>query len=360
MKKIIALLAIKMLFASLLYSQELKVKSFAQDTYNLSARTQSRLDGNGTQCALIKVQTPLTTMGFEGNVIGNVQYKNGEYWVFVSPGTKQLLLKHRSINPQMIYFAENGYNSLKSGAVYVLTFENDNIDDSESLIVSSDGFISKGKECELRKNWYQAFEWFQLAANQGAAEAQYKLGEYYEHGVNDWTDLKAAFEWYTKAADQGYVAAIYNLGNFYEKGIATRKNKKKAFELYHRAATAGNGEAQYSLGLCYLTGEGTEYDPCTAQEWFQASADNGNPNGQFLLGMSWLTGACGIYDKNKAFSSFKQAAEQGLDTAQYCLGECYEKGRGTNIDVEMAIEWYRKAAMQGNNSAIEALNRLGF
>lgn len=68
-------LAFSILFTILycmVYSQELVVKSFMLNEGDLSARTEKRLDANGNQCALIKVEV-IPACEFGGYVIGNVQ-----------------------------------------------------------------------------------------------------------------------------------------------------------------------------------------------------------------------------------------------------------------------------------------------
>lgn len=56
------------------FSQELVVKSFRLNEGGSSARTEKRLDANGNQCALIKVES-IPVCEFGGYVIGNVEKK---------------------------------------------------------------------------------------------------------------------------------------------------------------------------------------------------------------------------------------------------------------------------------------------
>ena len=74
-------------------AQEMSVKSFEERSKDLSASTYSRKDLNGTPCALIKVQLASSGAQFEGNVIGNVEYKTSEYWVYMPEGSKHLKVK---------------------------------------------------------------------------------------------------------------------------------------------------------------------------------------------------------------------------------------------------------------------------
>lgn len=59
---------------------------------DLTANTEKVKDLNGNVCSLIKIQLPVEGCAFEGNVV-RTSFKTSEYWVYVSPGTKSLLVK---------------------------------------------------------------------------------------------------------------------------------------------------------------------------------------------------------------------------------------------------------------------------
>ena len=54
----------------------------------------------------------------------------------------------------------------------------------------------------------------------------------YQYGQGVKQDYFKAFEWYQKAADQGYALAQYNLGLMYAKGQGVRQNYTKAKEYF--------------------------------------------------------------------------------------------------------------------------------
>lgn len=67
--------------------------------------------------------------------------------------------------------------------------------------------------------YYNPLESFYLdQADQGNAEAQYKLGLMYEQGEAVEQDYQKATEWFTKAAEQGYAGAKEQLDKLYSKG----------------------------------------------------------------------------------------------------------------------------------------------
>lgn len=118
MKRI--LLALSLLLAVAVRAQELTVKSMTIEPMDLSASKYVRNDLNGKACALVKVQIPLEGMVFEGNVLGDVENKAGEYWVYLTAGTKFFQIKHSSVSPLFLKFADFGLKPLASRTTYVL------------------------------------------------------------------------------------------------------------------------------------------------------------------------------------------------------------------------------------------------
>ena len=104
-------------------AQELKVKQMTVDANDLSARSFERKDLNDNPCALIKVQLAAEGAGFEGNVVGDVAYKTGEYWVYMTEGTRELRIKHPKYLPLHVNFADYGIkrSGVKGKTTYTLT-----------------------------------------------------------------------------------------------------------------------------------------------------------------------------------------------------------------------------------------------
>lgn len=104
-------------------AQEITVKAFSEEINDLSARTSRRYDINDAACALIKVQYPKPGATFEGMVIGETEFRNGEYWVYVSKGAKRLNIHLPGIQTIKITFADFGINQVQSNTTYSLEFK---------------------------------------------------------------------------------------------------------------------------------------------------------------------------------------------------------------------------------------------
>ena len=116
------LLSFVLLFAAIssALAQELTVKSFKLAGSDLTAQTQPRKDLNDRNCALIKVGVGLQGVQFEGGIMGNVENKTGEYWVYMPQGNRQLKVKHANYAPVMVTFADYGVEKLESNRTYEL------------------------------------------------------------------------------------------------------------------------------------------------------------------------------------------------------------------------------------------------
>ena len=121
MRKI--LLSLVLLFAAIssAIAQKLTVESFKLASSDLTAQTQPRKDLNDKNCALIKVGLGLQGVQFEGSIMGNVENKTGEYWVYMPQGNRMLKVKHANYAPVMVTFADYGVEKVESNRTYELT-----------------------------------------------------------------------------------------------------------------------------------------------------------------------------------------------------------------------------------------------
>ena len=91
----------------------------------------------------------------------------------------------------------------------------------------------------------------------------------------EYGDNKKAMYWYEKAAEQGSASAQYELGNFYYRGAGVSQSYEKAMYWYEKAAEKNNAEAQYMLGAFYAMGIGVPQNDETAEMWLKKAKENG-------------------------------------------------------------------------------------
>ena len=112
-------------------------------------------------------------------------------------------------------------------------------------------------------------------AEAGDAEAQYWLGDMYDHGRGVDEDDAEAVKWYRLAAEQGNADAQYDLGRMYDWGYGVEQDDAEAVKWYRRAAESGQAYAQHALGSRYENGRGVEKDIQLAYMWYRLAADQG-------------------------------------------------------------------------------------
>ena len=143
MKRVI-FFALAMLVTMIVCGQELQVRSFRLVANDISAVKYQRLDLNGHPCALIKVGLGVQGAKFPSTeVVGDVKFDTGEYWVYVVDGTKKLKVMHNNYAPLYIDFSDYPEQRLEGGRTYVLILVGvnsgnaDKADQAESLSSSS-------------------------------------------------------------------------------------------------------------------------------------------------------------------------------------------------------------------------------
>jgi len=112
-------------------------------------------------------------------------------------------------------------------------------------------------------------------AEQGNAEAQYKVGEMYETGRGVDQDREKAREWYTKAAKQDHPKSKYRLLFLDIQKSGMNVERKQQLVQLQKDANSGVGDAQYFLGKMYAAGVGVPKNINNAQTWLSKATFNG-------------------------------------------------------------------------------------
>ena len=81
-----------------LFAQSISVKSFRPLPEDLTARVDPVTNDNGQTCALVKIVTTERGFSFEPDALGMCgsvdESQKGEVWIWVSPGSRRLTIKH--------------------------------------------------------------------------------------------------------------------------------------------------------------------------------------------------------------------------------------------------------------------------
>ncbi|MCW5588603.1 MAG: sel1 repeat family protein [Legionellales bacterium] len=97
---------------------------------------------------------------------------------------------------------------------------------------------------------HQIIPYIEAQAKAGKADAQYFLGLLYTQGVGGFAedDVKASY-WFEKAAKQNMAEAQYNLAVNYLYGLGVKQDDNLAIYWFQKAATNGLKEAKRTLKL---------------------------------------------------------------------------------------------------------------
>ena len=215
----------------------------------------------------------------------------------------------------------------------------------------------------LPRDLATAFQWYRKAAEQGHAEAQFRLGNLYHRGL----DEPAMVSWYRRRAEQGYADAQFFLGLMSEIGQGLpqdewiNKVEEEAVKWYRKAAEQGHADAQYRLGNAYhYSVRGVPKDDAEAAKWFRKAAEQGQVQAQLTLA-NWIYRCGGDIswrcrftranpDYTEAAKWYRLAAEQGNAEAQRSIGVMYAEGQGIPQDYVLAHKWLNLAAAQGGTT----------
>ena len=122
----------------------------------------------------------------------------------------------------------------------------------------------------------KAKKYYQMAAEQGYAEAQNSLGSMLQAEKN-YVEAKS---WYELAMAQNHSMATNSLGYLYDIGLGIPQDRNKGFELYSRAANLGWSEAMWNLANMHGAGQVGKPDLFMACVWAvraQKYAEHHNP-----------------------------------------------------------------------------------
>lgn len=318
------------------WGQDFRVVSSGRVATDLSARTEKRLDLNGRECGLVKVNCILDGISFEGNVVGEVGLRNGVYWVYLTSGSKELSILHPRVLPLHVSLREVEGEPVEAGVTYNLTL---GIPDALYAAVIKDAGLDAPQGNTVLS-----------VAEDSKAMQICRLGDDYYNGNGVPQDYDKAVTFYQEASKLGCDVADYKLGDCYYFGKGVKQDYKKALEYYYRAAEQGNADAQFSIGICYRSGHGVKSDTDMQILWYKRAAEQGNVPAMVNLGVHYYYGDGVPQDYEQAVRYYRMAGDDV--NAQQNLAECYMNGYGVDRDLSKARDIYLKAlkAKGGNDS----------
>ncbi len=381
--------------------KELNIKDIRAQQTDLSASVYSRTDMAGKACALVKVAFAQGGAEFEGSVIGAVEYKAGEYWVYITSGSKYLKMKHADYTPLMIRFDDTNVGAVESKKVYevkvaggaqaqTVTFKITppdailTVDQKEyptvngvaeitlspeehTYMVVASGYKGQGSKFMVYENNSNKI-FVELERKSGSSGATRpspapapaeslsgSIADILQQGTNAYNEgyYDRALTLFKEISDDKNAARM--IGIMYYNGQGVPQDYAEAYRWFTKAAEQGDANALSTLGLMYQNGQGVAKNYTEAVRYFRKAAELDDANGQVLLGYMYREGKGVSKDYTEAARWFQRAAEKGFPSGQLFLGLHYYEGHGVPKDKDKARYWLRLAADQGDKSAISML-----
>jgi TPR repeat protein len=182
----------------------------------------------------------------------------------------------------------------------------------------------------------------------------------YKEGQGVPQDYDQAVKWFDLAAKQGYAPAQFALGIMYNKGLGVPQDYAEAGRLYRLAAAQGHADAQYNLGRLYH-GHGLPQDYSEAAKWYALSAQQGTAAAQVGLATLYLEGKGVAKDAQEAIRLLRLAAAQGDAYALGNLGFLYQSGEGvvqSNVIAYVLFDLAANADSSDSNFAVDSRRNL--
>ena len=220
-------------------------------------------------------------------------------------------------------------------------------------------------------------EQFLHAAEQGDADAQYKLASVYAKGNGVSRNHVESVKWMRKAAENGHAEAQHKVGRLYDN-ISTyerdpdwyeddefdkrllrlskgtpEENGREAVRWYRKAAEQGHPGAQFALALTYRYGDrGTQVNGSEAIRWYLKLAERNPGLGYSSIGYMYTAGEGVPRNGREAVRWLHKGALQGGETDKFLLGHHYATGEILPQNDMQAYAWMALAASQGHKSAL--------
>jgi hypothetical protein len=117
----------------------------------------------------------------------------------------------------------------------------------------------------------EAVRLYRLAADQGHADAQFRLGLMFEDGRG-------------VAKNESKLWVLFGITICLDDGRRFAENEAEAVRLYRLAVAQGHAGAQNNLGCMFANGRGVVKNKAEAVRLYRLAADQGDADAQYNLG----------------------------------------------------------------------------
>lgn len=389
--RLLILLTLVLILPISVQAEEVSIGEFIETNEIMISTNDFRKDANGQLCALLRVYAPAEKVGFEGSIVGDVQYKVNEYWVFLTSGTKTIKVLYYSQPSVMVDITKFIGGPVKSKKIYQMKLNiPENKADLSGLAMTPTEQLLFGKQLRDKDDEISAMKWFRMAADGGNGEAMCLIGDYFQSkqktnkstvGKNIQVKSDSIMYWYKRSADTGFPEGLFKAAVNIEwwTNLAdttyVRKNLEKACNVGYGPAFAYLGAYYESLLINYDVDDldwndmnilrlspkhilsakdykenHNQYDLDKAEYWYNEGLKYDKANCLYHLGNLYRYHKYSLSsdERNlKAFDYYRQAAEYHQLESLYAVYEYYKNGWGVKKNDKMSLSYLEKAIENG-------------
>ena len=268
-------------------AQKLEVVSLEDavtDNTAWNPSTSHKLD-DGRYCPVVKVEFNQPACDFEGGIFEGKKpvFKTNEYWVYMLPGARHLIIKHPNFDKIDIFFDEVNPEivRLKEKHTYILKLKGEikkgleSVEKGEAASMLKMAQNYENGTGAYNKNIQQALEWYEKAAEAGSFEAQEYLADVLYEGKNGFLkDEHQAVRWNEICAKRGNEKEIFRTAQLYE-GMGLNLQAISWYIKYNELHPTK--ELQMQIAQLYDTSSPNH------NKWLKIAADNGHIEAAYEL-----------------------------------------------------------------------------
>ncbi|MEM9340769.1 MAG: tetratricopeptide repeat protein, partial [Bacteroidota bacterium] len=243
------------------------------------------------------------------------------------------------------------------------------------------------------ENLKATVKYFEKAAAEGNANAQYIVGRYLLNANHSPSTEKEAYDLLLESAKKGQMDALSEVSKHFDSfSIDSRnsinsklkelsgngdlkassllaqaylngtmgysKDPQKALSLLEKTVVLQDSQDEYLLGALYLTGQGGKRDYLKAEALFSKGLKKAYAPSIFSLGYQHFRGLGVVQDYKKAKAYFQKSATLGYADAHALLASLYYYGLGVTEDLESALMELEKGVEKGSDQARSILEEI--
>jgi len=261
---------------------------------------------------------------------------------------------------RIIKSAYSGLNAYKSVDIEI----NENKENIEYFNTYQDYSEKQSVDETYLKDTVIIYDECLRSAENGDADAQYKLAHMYYSGENAPKNKNRALYWLQKSAENGHMIGQYELGIMFYSGNDVSQDREEGLKWLKKSAENGYGSAILELIKIAVCQE--DFDEL--HSWL-SRCDQGLKS---KLSYEIVKKIIHIYykedfveDDNDGFYDWciKIAEDDNVDEnlrgiTEYFLGRMYQEGKRVKQNIEESIKWYQKAVEHKENKSLKVLGQI--